>query len=858
LQKKIRIERELKERQKRNPLNYYWPHAPGCDGKSCNEVKFTYKDYYGTEYEVEGCPQYQFHTSKATTRGLFGSNRSGKTVAGVVEMAIHLTGHYPEWWIDEKKWNKAIKARFFTTDFKKGVGEVLQDKIAEWFPEGAIKDREKNNAGIYDKYWIKHESGKISSFDIMTYEQQARMGEGWSGHMAWYDECIEGSQKVLMSNGVWRAIKDIKVGDKLWVTHDNYLRVKARVKAKFNKGKQFLVKVTTRAGYEILCTPDHHIWTTNRGYVEAQYLTTDDILYSPTFNIKGKDTIERRLAFMLGAWIGDGYFDKSIFMACGNSVFLQELQDSVKQIKHKVGYAYRIVDNDLKTLLIKTELKGRKSYNKFIPELIYKQGLKNIIAFLEGLYATDGWFCGHVIGYGTTSKELAEGLRLLLGNIGIRACINFKRKQDEKWNDQYFVMITQKHNVLRFCELVDVKSKQFSEEKVRVEATRRIGDSNVPAPIRRQKDSRRRVKAVIPYGEGIVYDITVSPTHSIICNGLRVSNCPPESHRIATLRGLTDFFGWEVFTATPVSEPYLYDEIYASKDPDVECFTMDIRHNLVRPNPLTKDSIGLTEEAIQRYERSIKDPGEFDARIHGKFKYLTGRIWKIWDRPIHTFNRNIWKKGEKNCLFTGQPPRHWPRIFLIDPHDEKPHALLWVALEPEYNRYFVYREALLKNCSFTEVVRHIRDVEVENREKIAVRIMDPNFGPKTQGYNRRTVRDDFEEASMNIGYAMSFDFGNDNKARGRKAVEELMWYDTTQPISIINRPKIQVAGDLHECIYHIEHYVWDENKHGTERDPREKPKDIATDFNDLLHYLSLSEFNGEPAEVVHGPGKFYA
>lgn len=522
MQKKIRIERELKERQKRNPLNYYWPHAPGCDGKSCNEVKFTYKDYYGTEYEVEGCPQYQFHTSKATTRGLFGSNRSGKTVAGVVEMAIHLTGHYPEWWIDEKKWNKAIKARFFTTDFKKGVGEVLQDKIAEWFPEGAIKDREKNNAGIYDKYWIKHESGKISSFDIMTYEQQARMGEGWSGHMAWYDEC------------------------------------------------------------------------------------------------------------------------------------------------------------------------------------------------------------------------------------------------------------------------------------------------------------------------------------------------PPESHRIATLRGLTDFFGWEVFTATPVSEPYLYDEIYASKDPDVECFTMDIRHNLVRPNPLTKDSIGLTEEAIQRYERSIKDPGEFDARIHGKFKYLTGRIWKIWDRPIHTFNRNIWKKGEKNCLFTGQPPRHWPRIFLIDPHDEKPHALLWVALEPEYNRYFVYREALLKNCSFTEVVRHIRDVEVENREKIAVRIMDPNFGPKTQGYNRRTVRDDFEEASMNIGYAMSFDFGNDNKARGRKAVEELMWYDTTQPISIINRPKIQVAGDLHECIYHIEHYVWDENKHGTERDPREKPKDIATDFNDLLHYLSLSEFNGEPAEVVHGPGKFYA
>jgi len=519
LQKKVQIDRELKARQKKNPLEYYWPHALGCDGHSCRKVKHAYKDYYGTEYTIEGCPQFAFHTSLATTRGLFGGNRSGKTTPAVVEVAIHLTGQYPDWWPKTKRWPTAIRARFFTTDFKKGVGEVVEPKIAEWFPEGCIKDREKNNAGVYDKYWIKHESGKLSSMDVMTYEQSPTLAEGWSGHLACYDEC------------------------------------------------------------------------------------------------------------------------------------------------------------------------------------------------------------------------------------------------------------------------------------------------------------------------------------------------PPQAHRIATLRGLTDYFGWEMFTATPVSEPYLYDEIYASKDADVECFTMDIRHNSLRPNPLTGGHIGLTEEAIRRYERSIKDAGEFDARIHGKFKYLTGRIWKIWDRNIHGFDRNIWTNV--NSMYAGQPPRHWKRVQLIDPHDEKPHALIWAAMEPDYKRWFIYREAWLKNCTFKQVCKHIMEVEVEAREKVDLRIMDPNFGPKTQGNNKRTVRDDFEEASRDLGYPMQFRFGDDHKERGRKKVEELMWYDTTQPISLINRPILQVANDLVNCIYQVEHYVWDTRKFITDKDPKEQPKDLNTDFPDLLHYLALLQWTGEPAEVIAGHGSMY-
>ena len=72
----------LGKRRSENRLNYYKPY------------KF----------------QVNFHESgrDANQRLLMAANRVGKSYVGAMEMAIHLTGQYPDWW-KGKKFDKPIK-----------------------------------------------------------------------------------------------------------------------------------------------------------------------------------------------------------------------------------------------------------------------------------------------------------------------------------------------------------------------------------------------------------------------------------------------------------------------------------------------------------------------------------------------------------------------------------------------------------------------------------------------------------------------------------------------------------------------------------------------------------------------------
>lgn len=330
---------------------------------------------------------------------------------------------------------------------------------------------------------------------------------------------------------------------------------------------------------------------------------------------------------------------------------------------------------------------------------------------------------------------------------------------------------------------------------------------------------------------------------------------PPREMYIATSRGLIDNDGICIFTLTPLKEPWLFDEIYNSRDNKVYSVIADMRHNLERKNPLSGEVIGLREESIRKYESKLTEE-ERETRMHGKFRYLAGRIWKEWDRDIHTFDRSIWKSGKMNVAVDGHPPKHWPRCMILDPHDRNPHALLWVAID-ETNEAWAYREAYLADHTIPEVVEYIRKAELFAREKVQLRIIDPNFGPKRYGNTGNTVRDEFEKSARECNYPMRFTFGDDHKELSRKMVSQLLRYDDKKPLGLLNHPNLHVANDLKECIYQVEHYIWDDFKL-SDRDPKEKPQDINTHFPDLLQYYSLSNFRWKKVEIHQGVGNFYA
>ncbi len=246
---------------------------------------------------------------------------------------------------------------------------------------------------------------------------------------------------------------------------------------------------------------------------------------------------------------------------------------------------------------------------------------------------------------------------------------------------------------------------------------------------------------------------------------------PPRDMYIATVRGLIDNDGICLFTLTPLKEPWLFDEIYNSKDKKIFSVVADIRHNLERMNPLSHTLVGLREDAIRKFESKLTEE-ERETRMHGKFRYLAGRIWKEWDREVHTFDRKIWIAGKEGVAIDGQPPKHWPRMMLIDPHDRNPHAIIWVAMDDTRN-YKVYREAWLEGKTIPEIVSYIKHVEIVSRETINVRIMDPNFGPKRYGNTGLTVRDEFEKAGREINYPIRFNFGDDHKEIARSLCRSL-------------------------------------------------------------------------------------
>lgn len=332
---------------------------------------------------------------------------------------------------------------------------------------------------------------------------------------------------------------------------------------------------------------------------------------------------------------------------------------------------------------------------------------------------------------------------------------------------------------------------------------------------------------------------------------------PSRELYIAATRGLIDRGGLTLFTLTPLREPWLFDEIYNSKSKNVFSIISDMRHNLERINPLTHRSIGLSEEFIREYEEKLTEEVR-ETRMHGKFRYLAGRIWKEWDRDVHTFDRFVtWRQDRKKLIVTdGQPPSHWPRCLIIDPHDRNPHALLWIAMD-ETGESWAYREAYLADHTIEMVVEYIKKVEMEAREKIQLRLIDPNFGPKRYANTGNTVRDEFEQAARKLNFPMRFAFGDDHKELARKRVAEMLKFNPAQKLNLLNHPSLHIASDLKECIYQIEHYIWDEFREG-DRNPKEKPKDFNDHFADCLQYYALNPLRWIKPKILEGKGNLYA
>lgn len=295
--------------------------------------------------------------------------------------------------------------------------------------------------------------------------------------------------------------------------------------------------------------------------------------------------------------------------------------------------------------------------------------------------------------------------------------------------------------------------------------------------------------------------------------------CPKEKF-IANIRGLIDHNGEYFTTLTPLSEPWLSDEIY-EENPDLwDVIQLDSRQN---PH--------VDQKALHEFWRSV-DEHELIARREGKFMHLAGSVYPNFNSNIHVVEPRI-------------IPRHWPRFCVCDPHDRRPFALAWFAVD-ETDRIWWYDEypddrmfhkissTTLKINDFATIIRN-----KEGRDNICRRIIDARYGPRRSAITNTSILEQFGE--FGLYFDTSYGDEGGNVEAGHIIVKEYFGKEGQEP-------KMFFFKTCKNLIYAMTHYTYDE-KTG-------KPKEHAKDFADLVRYgaadkprFEVWQDQGQPKQV---------
>lgn len=91
--------------------------------------------------------------------------------------------------------------------------------------------------------------------------------------------CLKPSAKLNMEEGT-KKISNIQIGDKVWSVNinNNEAQLKQVVKLYEREYSGELISIETESGEIITLTPNHKIYTKNRGYVRADKINNDDVL----------------------------------------------------------------------------------------------------------------------------------------------------------------------------------------------------------------------------------------------------------------------------------------------------------------------------------------------------------------------------------------------------------------------------------------------------------------------------------------------------------------------------------------------------------------------------------------------------
>jgi phage terminase large subunit-like protein len=283
---------------------------------------------------------------------------------------------------------------------------------------------------------------------------------------------------------------------------------------------------------------------------------------------------------------------------------------------------------------------------------------------------------------------------------------------------------------------------------------------------------------------------------------------PPHPIFVANERSLVDYSGRSWFTLTPVRQPWIWEDLVGNAD---ESDTVDVFTMSAWDNP------HVPRASLEHYFSSIKDPDERRSRELGVFLHLQGRVFPMWEaRPPY-------------YVPYFEPKRDWVRVCGIDPHPRKPVAVLWAAISPVSDFWYVYRELYDDTLgSVKKVTSRIHELERGEGRKDPFRIIDPS-ALENELTSESSVYEQF--ANEDIFCELAGRWDKDGRIR---LTRDMFAIDP-----VYKRPRIVVMDSCRRLKFELMNYIYDDwaARLRDEKDPKPEVVKKDDDLIDCLMYL---------------------
>lgn len=385
-------------------------------------------------------------------------------------------------------------------------------------------------------------------------------------------QCCDAKTRVCLSNGQYKEIRDIQVGDLVLSlnTDTHCLEEDEATNVRCNGIKE-VYQVSTKGGHEIRLTNDHPFWTAigkvhnyNSPQRKKYSIKIEDLEHKWMSIQEGigpscRVALAEALPFcttsfllpdglpeFLGYYLGDGsYTHYNATFANTNFLYIQEFVE----LCHKLGtksawyrenklyenrqrsWTVQITNRDrtldpCRKILQDTGLAKITGKDKRVPKEVFLTNKEQIRLFLNRLWSADGYISTikslnpHVeIGILQENFDLVEDIRILLLKFGIHAKI---KAEPGKTSDNHRLLVRQARSVKNFLYHI---GPIFGKEDACKRASLFMEVASLRADQKENAIKWDFIQSVESVGESEVWDIETKKNHNFVAEGIIVHNC---------------------------------------------------------------------------------------------------------------------------------------------------------------------------------------------------------------------------------------------------------------------------------------------------------------------------------------------